>query len=83
MALAVLRYEDASGSTARFDVDVGHNRWFLYAIGDGTTERVHGIETLAAPRFTSGLAGPLPPARRGRTTLEVPLELFDRDRKHV
>ena len=82
MALAILRFEGVEGDVARFQADIGHNAFFLYAVGDGTTEAVHGMEVLAAPRFTSPLQ-PLAPTRRGRFALEVPLTLFDRENRHM
>ncbi|MGH7629082.1 MAG: hypothetical protein ACREOF_06775 [Gemmatimonadales bacterium] len=83
MALAILRFEEVAGDRALFDVDLGRNRWFVYAIGDGTTERVHGIELLADPSTTSELLGPIPPEARGRTTLEVPVAAFDREKRFM
>jgi hypothetical protein len=83
MALALLRFADTRGGEARFDVELGRNRWYVYAIGDATTEQVHGIEVLADPAVTSELIGPLPPEARGRTTLAVPVEAFSRERRFM
>jgi hypothetical protein len=79
VALAILRFENEADGQARFDVDLGHNRWYVYAIGEGTTERVHGMELLADPGLTSELMGPLPPQARGRTTLQVPSDAFTKE----
>lgn len=82
MALAILRFEGVEGDVARFEADIGHNAFFLYAVGEGTTDAVHGMQVLAAPRFTSPLRS-LAPTKRGRFALEVPLTLFDRENRHM
>ena len=83
MALALLRLEDVDGQGVHFQVELGENAYYTYAIGDGTTERVSGLPMLSDPSFESELAGPLPPATRGRTSLTVPLDQFDHDHRHI
>ena len=77
MALAIIDCEEAGGSTARFRVDIGKNLYYSYAIGGKDATRQNGIETLLDPVFTSPVLGPLPPAARGRTAVEIPAERFD------
>lgn len=83
MALAILRFEGSDGERARFRVEVGGNRYYSYAIGDGEVDRSDGIPVLRNRTFTSPLLGPLPEELLGRTELEVPLERFGRDHRHV
>src|SRR5688500_3826332 len=83
MALALLKLDDVDGQGVHFQVELGENAYYTYAIGDGTTERVSGLPTLADPAFESELIGPLPPATRGRTSLTVPLDRFDHDHRHI
>lgn len=83
MALALLKLEDVDGQGVHFQVELGENAFYTYAIGDGTTERISGLPTLADPSFESELAGPLAPATRGRTSLIVPLDRFDHDHRHI
>src|SRR5688572_11885725 len=83
MALALLRLDDIDDQGVHFQVELGENAFYTYAIGDGTTERVAGLPTLAEPTFESEVVGPLAPATRGRTTLTVPHDRFDREHRHI
>ena len=83
MALAILRFVDAADGHASFDVSIGSNLYYVYAVGDGVTERLHGIEFLSEPIFTSEMVGPVAPSANGRTQLDVPLERFDREHRQI
>ncbi|WP_157619035.1 hypothetical protein [Skermanella stibiiresistens] len=79
--MACIRFVDSGRGVARFKVDVGRNRWYAYAIGEGGTQRRNGLTMLDARSHTSELLGPLDPSEDGRTELEVPTRLFSgRDR---
>jgi hypothetical protein len=84
MALAILRSSRIpAGSGAAFDVEIGSNRFYQYAIGDATVGSDRGFPMLGAPSFTSPLVGPLPLDARGRARLEIPAERFDREHRYV
>ena len=83
MALAILRFAGADGGRVRFDVELGTNRFYGYAIGDGETDRSRGFAVLRNRSFASPLIGPLPEHTLGRTRLEIPRERFDRDNRYV
>jgi hypothetical protein len=84
MALAILRASRVpAGAGVAFDVDIGENRFYQYAIGDETLGSDRGFTVLGAPSFTSPLVGPLPLDARGRTRLEIPAERLDREHRHV
>lgn len=82
MALAVVRYEGFSADAHQFFADLGSNRYFAYAIGDG--RRLGGEQgLLKGPSFRSELQGPLPPTAHGRVRFTVPAQHFDRERRHL
>lgn len=83
MALALLELDALEDDVAAFTVELGENAWFLYVIGGDEEERMQGIPVIAEQSFESELHGPLPAHRRGRTTLEVPLRLFDREHRCI
>jgi hypothetical protein len=81
MALALLRWED--GATFSFDLGTT-NRWYAWAVGDGTTRRLGGIPVLADPSATSdGRIGPLPTERLGRGRFTLPAGALDREHRAV
>jgi hypothetical protein len=83
MALALLRWagEDDDGFQ-RFDVDIGSNRFYAWAVGSGAATR-GGVPMVSARTRTSELIGPLQPGRRGKTVLRVPGDSFDADHHHL
>ncbi|MGQ0648553.1 MAG: hypothetical protein ACT4P7_13390 [Gemmatimonadaceae bacterium] len=85
MALALFRPGRVPGTpgTVSFQVDLGTNRYYQYAIGDDTVDRDRGFPVLGAPSFTSPLAGPLPDQALGRAVLEVPVSRFDREHRSI
>ncbi|MDJ0571213.1 MAG: hypothetical protein QNJ53_19480 [Pleurocapsa sp. MO_192.B19] len=83
MALAILRFQDNHGANNRFQVDIGVNRFYLYAIGDEELRRTAGLKVLSNPQFTSPLIGPLLESSLGRTMLEVPHTQFDRQNRYI
>ncbi|MEL6581078.1 MAG: hypothetical protein AAFQ14_15125 [Cyanobacteria bacterium J06621_12] len=83
MALAILRFQENDGGTSRFEVDIGVNRFYLYAIGDREPQGSSGLKVLRNPQFTSPLIGSLPESSRGRTTLAVPNSRFDRQNRYI
>jgi len=83
MALAILRFQESDGTKSRFQVDLGSNRFYTYAIGDGEVLRVNGLEYLKDPIYTSALIGPIAESSLGRTILEVPNDKFDRQHRAI
>jgi hypothetical protein len=83
MALAILRFLESDGAKSRFQVDLGTNRFYAYAIGGDEVQRVNGLKMLQDPIYTSPLIGPLPEESLGRTILEVPNEKFDRQHRAI
>ena len=83
MALAILALEEIEGDTAHFQVELGENAFYRFAIGSDETERAAGLTSLADPVFESELIGPVPPSARGRTSFTVPLDHFDRDHRFI
>lgn len=85
MALALLRPSRVPGTpgTVAFQLDLGGNRYWQFAIGDDAVSSDRGFPVLGAPVFTSPLMGPLPPQALGRTVLEIPASRFDRDHRAV
>jgi hypothetical protein len=83
MALAIARWrgEEADGHH-RFDVDVGANRFYAWAIGSGIHRR-DGVPMLTSRSYTSPLLGPLEPGTRGRAVLRVPSDAFTSDDHHL
>lgn len=72
MALALLRWQDTDANHSQFQVDLGINRYYTYAIGDRSVQRNNGLKLLENPSFVSPLIGPLPEESLGRTTLNIP-----------
>lgn len=85
MALALLTPSRVPGKsgTAAFQVDIGANRYFTYAIGDDTVAKASGFPVLGAPSYSAPLTGPIPEHALGRTILEVPLSRFDREHRAI
>lgn len=83
MALAILRFQDNQEGKNRFQVNIGTNRYYTYAIGNEEWRRTHGLQTLSNPKFTSTLIGPLAESSLGRTILEVPAQQFDRQNPYI
>jgi hypothetical protein len=83
MALAILRFLESDGTKSRFQVDLGTNRFYSYAIGGEEIQRVNGLKTLQDPIYTSPLLGPMPEESLGRTILEVPNDKFDRQHRAI
>lgn len=83
MALAVLRFEEASDGVARFHVDIGHNLFYRYRIGNEEVRNDGGFTLLAHPHHESEIIGPLSSATLGRTQIEIPLSLFGRNTRFV
>jgi hypothetical protein len=77
MALAILRFQDSDGGKSRFQVDLGINRFYTYAIASDKRQQ-NGLTLLQDPIYTSALIGPLPESSLGRTILEIPNDKFDR-----
>lgn len=77
MALAVIEAEGSDERELTFRVDIGTNRLFTYAIGDGgSRSRVDGF-TLMEERTYESPMQELPPQSLGRTVIGVPHALFD------
>jgi hypothetical protein len=83
MALAILRFQDSDGAKSQFQVDIGTNRFYTYAIGKEELQRSEGFKVLSNPKFTSPLIGPLTESSLGRTILEVPNQQFNRQNRSI
>ncbi|NEP86277.1 MAG: hypothetical protein F6K18_05260 [Okeania sp. SIO2C2] len=83
MALAILRFQDNDGAKSQFQVDIGTNRFYTYAIGKEELQRSEGFKVLSNPKFTSPLIGPLSESSLGRTILEVPNQQFNRQNRYI
>ena len=83
MALAILQFQDNHGTKNRFEVDIGTNQYYTYAIGNEEWHRSQGLQVLSNPKFTSSLIGPLAESSLGRTILEVPHQQFDRQNRYI
>ncbi len=84
MAMAFLEREGSGGpATVRFRADLGSSRFWSYRIGPAATVEEDGFELMADPVHVAPLAGPLPPERLGRTVIDVPAGLFDRDNPYI
>jgi hypothetical protein len=84
MALALLwTTEDDDHATIRLRFDIGHNRYYGWALGDDETVVQGGIRRLAAPVHRSALLGPLDESAHGRGVLAVPRSLIGRDERFV
>lgn len=83
MALAIVHLDSVDRDAVHFDLELGSNRWFVYAIGDAELEHEHGLALLSNPKHTSSLQGPVDPRARGRTRLSIPLQEFDRENRNM
>lgn len=83
MALAYLSYEESDGESRRFSIDLGRNRFYAYAIGEGESINRHGIPMLSDPTYESAILGPLPEDEDGRGELLVPENLFSRKSRFI
>jgi hypothetical protein len=82
MALAILRFQESEGGKSRFQVDLGTNRFYTYAIA---SDQIHpnGLTLLKDPVYISPVIGPLAESSLGRTILEVPNDKFDRQHRLI
>src|SRR5918995_1607588 len=84
MALAILEYDGPGGGGHRFRAQIGTNRYWTWAVGDGKhADRVEGFALLGERSHEAPMSGPLPPEARGRTVIDVPAHLFEGDNRHV
>ena len=82
MSLAIAQFESSNGRTHRFRIDIGvTNRFYGYAIGDRIL-RENGLALLEEPHRVAPVLPLSPKAGSGRTTIEVPSELFGGDRRY-
>jgi hypothetical protein len=77
MALAILRLEDTDPTRHRFQINIGTNRFYRYAIGKNT-KLINGLVQLEEQKFVSPLMGPISEASLGKALLDVPRDRFDR-----
>jgi hypothetical protein len=82
VALAILHYEGSPDGAHEFRFDLGTNRYFALAIGEGDVVEQEGVRILDAA-VRGPVSGPLPESARGRGTVGLPDPLFDRDRRSV
>jgi hypothetical protein len=82
MALAILRFQDNDEGKNRFQVDLGTNRFYTYAIASEQTHQ-NGLTQLQDPIYTSPMLGPLSESSLGRATLAVPNDKFDRQHRLI
>lgn len=82
MALAILRFQESEGGKSRFQVDLGINRFYTYAIASEKTHQ-NGLPLLQDPVYVSPVIGPLAESSLGRTILEVPNHKFDRQHRLI
>jgi hypothetical protein len=84
MALALLAADDGGAPGARaFRFEIGHNRYYRYAVGSEERRLRHGIALLAEPVFVSELRGPVPESALGRGRFAIPEDLFSREDRFV
>lgn len=84
MALAFLRFSGPDGEgRLQFDVELGRNRFYAYAVGDGEVDRSRGFAVMANRSYTSPLFGPIAEHPVGRTSMVVPREQFDREHQYL
>lgn len=83
MALALLRPRGRDGGQAWFDIELGRNRYYTYAIGDGEADRSGGFAMLLNRKTVSELQGPIPDHPSGRATLAISTSSFDRDNRYL
>ena len=79
MALALIRSKGRFKDQFRFDLDIGSNRFYSYAIGEGKRRGPTGSALIAAPKHQGKLteSARLSPVRTLQE-FEVPAKLFDR-----
>lgn len=82
MALAILQFQDSNGGKSRFQIDLGTNRFYQYAIAGEQTLH-NGLPLLQDPIYTSPMMGSLPEDSLGCTVLEVPNDQFDRQHRLI
>lgn len=83
MALAIIKHFGNNHNRQQFRIDIGKNRYYRYAIGDAETHRRSGVAFLKEPAFVSPLKGPMPESSLGRQLLEIPDNLFDREKRFI
>ena len=49
MSLALIRYEESDGQNRRFWIDLGRNRYYAFAIGNGERVGRNGVPMLDNP----------------------------------
>ena len=82
MALAYIRYEESDGVNRKFQIDLGQNRYYAYAIGTGEPVRRNGVPLLDAPEYESPILGPLE-SGDGRGELDVPENRFGSESRFI
>ncbi len=83
MALAILRWQDSNANDSQFQVDIGSNRYYTYAIGDRSTQHQNGLKVLEDPSFISPLIGPISEQSLGRTPLQIPNSQLNRQHRLI
>ena len=83
MALALLRRTGRDGEQVLFTIELGRNRYYSYAIGDGEVDRSGGFPVLLNRKVTSPVLGPIQDHPSGRATMAVPAEAFDRENRWI
>jgi len=83
MGLALLQYEGGDSRETQFRINLGANRFWMYAIGDEEKIKQHGIDIIQEKKYTSPMFGPLPEHSRGRGFMKVPSRLFDRRNRNI
>src|SRR5262245_23542055 len=81
MALALLWTETPGDeqSALRLRFDIGHNRYYVWQVGDEERIRTNGITRIANVKQRSRLFGPIPESARGRGELEIPAEVISKE----
>ncbi|NND03972.1 MAG: hypothetical protein HKN91_14420, partial [Acidimicrobiia bacterium] len=83
MGLAHLEWDGVGDGTQRFKLDLGTNQYYRWAVGSGESDERYGMQLMSDTTHVSGLEGPLAERSRGRTVLNIPSEMFDKDGTHV
>ncbi|MEO0687313.1 MAG: hypothetical protein AAFY76_20250, partial [Cyanobacteria bacterium J06649_11] len=83
MALSFIRFLEVDNNRYQFAVDIGTNRFYIYTIGDKEVLSNKGLKKIKNPSYISNLIGPLPKSNLGRTILEIPSEVFDRNNRYI
>ena len=84
MGLAIAEFEGNEDGLAHFRIDIGTNRYYVYAIGDPkSATRIADFTVLADVTNQSPLIGPVADATRGRTVLAIPETAFDHEHRAV